>query len=409
MNTENSDMIYRIGLCNDSFPPIMDGVALTVYNYAYWLSKKADEVMVITPNSYQTQKEVEDFQVLNYPSLPIPMRKPYRLGLPYLDISLIYKLVYKTPFNIIHSHSPFSSGQIGKRISKYQNIPHIATFHSKFRDDFIQSFKSEKIADLLIKKIIDFYNSVDEVWIPQAFVEDTIREYGYKGRVEVVDNGTDFFTEKKDIDLVKFKAKKKLNIEKGELCLLFVGQHIWEKNTAMIIEALDIARDIPYKMFFVGIGYAANQMKRMVEERKLEGKVSFVGGVYDREKMKEYYAASDLFVFPSLYDNAPLVVREAAALHSPSILVEGSTASEVIQNNINGFLIENSPKSLAAKIRCAYNNPELVKQNGLNASISISRSWEDISLEVLDRYNHLIMRKSNEDKTIGRDYSLYPF
>lgn len=408
MSTENKILTNRIGLFNDSFPPIMDGVALTVYNYAYWLNKKTDRVMVVTPNTYQSNEKTEDFDISYYPSVPIPIRKPYRLGMPHLDVMQMYNLIYKTPFDIIHAHSPFSSGKLAKKISKHQNIPMIATFHSKFRDDFVQSVKSEKIADLMIKNVMNFFNYADEVWIPQAYVEDTIREYGFKGNVEVVDNGTDFFVEKNELEILKEKTKKKLNIGQNELTLLFVGQHIWEKNTAMIIEALEIIRNIPYRMFFVGMGYAEQQMKKMVFERKLDDKVCFVGSIFDRNIIKEYYAASDLFIFPSLYDNAPLVVREAAALHTPSILVRGSTASEIIQDNVNGFLIENSAEDLAKKIKYAYMNPQILELNGTNASITISRSWENITNEVLDRYEHLIMRKISKSNEAKTSYKLSP-
>ena len=38
-----------IGIFNDNFPPIMDGVGFTAQNYAYWLHEKGNEVAVITP------------------------------------------------------------------------------------------------------------------------------------------------------------------------------------------------------------------------------------------------------------------------------------------------------------------------------------------------------------------------
>jgi len=146
-------------------------------------------------------------------------------------------------------------------------------------------------------------------------------------------------------------------------------------------------------MYFVGTGYAAEDMKQMVKERNLEDKVIFTGNIYDREELKNHYAAADLFLFPSIYDNAPLVVREAAALHTPSVIAAGSTTSEIIVDNVNGFLIENSPEALAEKIRFLSQNKNLISIVGENASKTIARSWENIVDEVLDRYNHLIARK----------------
>ena len=73
-----------IGLFNDCFPPIMDGVSLTTQNYAYWLHKKAGNVCVVTPKT-PAAKDKEAYPVYRYSSVPIPMRKPYRLGFPRID------------------------------------------------------------------------------------------------------------------------------------------------------------------------------------------------------------------------------------------------------------------------------------------------------------------------------------
>lgn len=110
--------------------------------------------------------------------------------------------------------------------------------------------------------------------------------------------------------------------------------------------------------------------------------------------MKRYYAAADLFLFPSLYDNAPLVVREAAALHTPSVMIEGATASSILTDSKNGFLVGNSVEEFAGRIRKLSSEKELVRNVGIQASQSIVRSWEDVVGEVIDRYNSLIRRKS---------------
>ena len=62
-----------IGLFNDGFPPIMDGVSLTVKNYAYWLNQKNENVCVVTPKIPGTQY-TEKYPIYSYTSIPIPMR-----------------------------------------------------------------------------------------------------------------------------------------------------------------------------------------------------------------------------------------------------------------------------------------------------------------------------------------------
>jgi len=177
------------------------------------------------------------------------------------------------------------------------------------------------------------------------------------------------------------------------MVFLFVGQHIWEKNTRLIVESLAMIKDLPFKMFFIGVGYAASDLKQLAEELGLSDKVKFVGMISDRDKLRQYYAAADLFLFPSIYDNAPLVIREAGAMHTPSILVEGSSSAENITDNFNGFLVKNSVNSFADKLRELMGSPDKIHEVGANASRSIARSWESVMEEVLDRYKKLMERK----------------
>ena len=377
------------GIFNDSFPPIMDGVALTTKNYADWLHKKNQAVCVVTPKS-PDYCDNEPYSIFRYTSIPILGRKPYRFGLPDIDLSFKTELE-QISFKLVHAHCPFSSGRLALNIAKKQKIPFVATFHSKYRDDFEHSVHNKFLARQMTNEIIRFFENADEVWIPQASVEDTIREYGFKGKVEVVDNGNDF-SSSAPIEPIKKRAREELNFSEKENILLFVGQHTWEKNTRLIVESLAKINDLPFKMIFIGTGYAKPDLIDLAEDLGLSSKVKFIDVIKEREILKNYYAAANLFLFPSIYDNAPLVLREAAALHTPSILVRGSSAAENIVDNYNGFLIENSVESFALKLRDLLAAPEIIKTNGLNASLTIARSWESVTDEVLDRYQNLMKR-----------------
>lgn len=381
-----------IGLFNDCFPPIMDGVSLTTQNYAYWLNKKAGNVCVVTPKSPDA-RDVEEYPVYRYSSIPIPMRKPYRLGFPRIDWPF-HARISRVSFELVHAHCPFSSGTLAMQIAKEQHIPIVATFHSKYRADFERAIPSRLLVDYLIRKVIRFYEAADEVWIPQAAVEETLREYGYKGRVEVVDNGNDF-AGVSSLESMRREARRELGLCSGEFMFLFVGQHIWEKNLGFLLDALALLRDVPFRMYFVGSGYANDELKQKVAGLELSSKVTFVGSIVEREVLKRYYVATDLFLFPSLYDNAPLVVREAAALGTPSILIKDSTASEIISDSVNGFLSFNSTDAYAGRIREILQAPAVIRQVGEEASRTIARSWEDVTEEVYDRYSRLIKRKEN--------------
>ena len=384
-------MEANVGLFNESFPPVMDGVAVCVQNYAYWLQQKVGGVSVITPNKMGANYGQYPYEVLDYLSVPVPFRHPYVTGIAQIDPLFRAKLA-RRKFKIVHAHSPFSSGLMAAQVAKSQNIPLVATFHSKFKDDFKKVVPSDMLVDQAIKIVMEFFDRADEVWVPQASVEEVIREYGYKGHVEVVDNGSDLVA---DYPESYFEdSRRVLGIAPDEFVFLFVGQHIWQKNTRFIIEGLERIKDLPFRMFFVGTGYAADEMKQLVHDKGLDSKVTFTGMLTERDQITRYYAAADLFLFPSLYDNAPLVVREAAALHTPAVMIEGSTAATILKDGENGFLVKDSLDDFEARLRALYADRPQVRRVGAAASRSIVRSWEDVVDEVLDRYNHIIARKS---------------
>ena len=376
----------NVGLFCDVFPPVMDGVSVCMENYAHWMQKKVGGVCVITPNVPDAGYGKLDYKVYDYFSVPVPKRPPYVTGIAEIDPLWLAKIA-TTRFKIVHAHCPFATGQAARRIARLQGIPLVATFHSKYRDDFARVLPKLAV-DIAIDAIVDYYERADLVWVPQESTVEVLREYGYKGHVEVMDNGSDLVADYPEKFFVE--ARRRLGIAPEEFVMLFVGQHIWEKNPRLVIEALSRIEDVPFRMFFVGVGYAADEMKALVSEKGLDGKVTFVGSITDRQKLTDYYAASDLFLFPSLYDNAPLVVREAAALNTPAVMAEGATAATILTDGENGFLTENDPDKMAALLRSLIHDPERVHRVGVQASRTIVRSWEDCVEEVLDRYNALL-------------------
>lgn len=384
------------GLFNDSFPPVLDGVTVAVDNYCRWLANSGRKVCVVTPSTPGTPPE-GDYDIYRYFSLPIYNRHPYRYGVPALD-PFIWRKVRSTPFRIVHSHSPFSSGRLAAYASRKRGVPLVATFHSKYRTDLERSLPRVMV-EYQMRKMLRFYHSASEVWIPQASVEETIREYGYRGKLRVVENGNDFAEGIDDISVFVESSRKALGYPDGQIALLFVGQHILEKGVDIIIRTLPLLDGVDWRMDFVGEGYAKADMEALVRELGLDSKVTFHGLINDRDELRRIYAAADLFLFPSFYDNAPLVVREAAAMHTPAILLEGSTASELVNDGENGFLTGHTPQDYARVIRHLAVNRALIRQAGHGARNTLCRPWRDVVDEVIAIYDEIIQRHEKRQYT----------
>lgn len=378
------------GIFNDNFPPILDGVGLTAQNYAYWLRQQGHEVRVITdyaPNMDQVISEAP-YPIDLIPSIPIPFRAPYRYGMPYLSPAFERRFK-KMQFELVHAHCPFITGDLAYSAAKRQNIPLVATFHSKYRQDFEHNVHSKFIVDLMVKRVVRFFDKADEVWIPLPAVEETLREYGYKGHVEVMENGNDFYAPAAQIAQMRSQMREELGLMPDETMLLFVGQHTWEKNIGFLLDSLALMRDKPFQLFMVGTGYAVREIRQRIGLLGLSHRVTLLGNIHDRERLKRIYAAADLFLFPSFYDTCGLVVREASAMHTPSILLSGSTAATAITDDVNGFLSPNDIHEYAALIQTLMTQPKRIEKVGIKASKTISRSWENVMEEVILRYRDI--------------------
>jgi len=378
------------GIFNDNFPPILDGVGLTAQNYAYWLRQQGHEVRVITdyaPNMEQVISEAP-YPIDLIPSIPIPFRAPYRYGMPYLSPAFERRFK-KMQFELVHAHCPFITGDLAYSAAKRQNIPLVATFHSKYRQDFEHNVHSKFIVDLMVKRVVRFFDKADEVWIPLPAVEETLREYGYKGHVEVMENGNDFYAPAAQIAQMRSQMREELGLMPDDTMLLFVGQHTWEKNIGFLLDSLALMRDKPFQLFMVGTGYAVREIRQRIGLLGLSHRVTLLGNIHDRERLKRIYAAADLFLFPSFYDTCGLVVREAAAMHTPSILLSGSTAATAITDDVNGFLSPNDIHEYAALIQTLMTQPKRIEKVGIKASKTISRSWENVMEEVILRYRDI--------------------
>ena len=145
-----------------------------------------------------------------------------------------------------------------------------------------------------------------------------------------------------------------------------------------------------FRMVFVGGGGDEHEVRQYTLELGLERKVFFTGAISDRQKLRAWYKRTDLFLFPSTFDTNGLVVREAAASDTPSVIVAGSCASEGVTDGRNGFLIDENADSLASKLHELCSRPALMKDVGKGAGDELYISWEDAVAHAYERYEVVI-------------------
>lgn len=410
MSEQNNGL--NICLMNDSFPPCIDGVATAMLNYANIITDKLGKATVVTPAYPEANDEEFPFPVVRYKSLSITEKIcSYRMGYPFSASKL--DALTDSGFDIIHSHCPFASMIMARVLRIKTGIPIVFTYHTKFDIDIKRVLPTKLMQEQAIKLIVANMSAADEVWTVSEGARQNLIDLGYDEtpdrKIRIMENGVDFPRGRADKDKVA-ELKREYDIE-GHPVFLFVGRLLWYKGIKQILDSLKILWDkgVDFRMMIVGDGADREEIEEYTEQLGLSEPVIFTGAVFDREELRTYYTAGDLFIFPSLYDTNGIVVREAAACGVPSLLIKGSCAAEGITNYRTGIFAENTPESLAQELIFAASHLDEIHQMGENAMNEVYMSWETSVTNAYRRYEEIIAdfkngKSSNTETDLQQDF-----
>ncbi len=380
-------MSEKLNIClmNDSFPPVIDGVANAVVNYADVISSQLGKAVVATPD-YPGVEDSYPYEVVRYKSMNITEKIcGYRAGYPFSS-SMLDKLA-AGGFDVIHSHCPFASTVMARVLREKTGAPIVLTYHTKFDIDIRRALPTEIMAKQAIKLIVGNIAACDEVWTVSRGAGENLRSLGYEGEYIVMENGVDFPRGRADAGYVG-ELRSAYGIEKDIPLFLFVGRLLWYKGIRLILDALKLLdeKKIAFKMMFVGDGADRKEIEEYAEKLGISDCCVFTGAVYDREDLRVYYTAGDLFLFPSEYDTNGIVVREAAACGVGSLLIEGSCAAEGITNGRTGILTKADAAAIEKELEFACTHLDEIHEIGGNAMNEVYISWEDSVKRAYERY-----------------------
>ena len=380
--------MMKVCLMNDSFPPVIDGVANAVLNYARVITEKRGECAVVTPEYPGTAYEYP-FPVYTYPSLDTTGAFGYRTGLP-LEPRLLLRLKEEN-FSIIHSHCPMISNLLARSLRVAADVPVVFTYHTKYDIDIATALKGELLKEAAVRMLVASVEACDEVWVVSRGAGENLRHLGFTGEYRVMENG---------VDLPKGPVSREaavgaaagFDLPEGVPVYLFVGRLMWYKGIRLILEGLAglMTAGKDFRMVFVGGGGDEPEIRSLTQQLGLSGKCVFTGPVRDREKLRCWYTRADLLLFPSTFDTNGLVVREAAACGLPALLIRDSCAAEGVTDGVNGILIPEDSAALYAALDRLHGREEVLKEIGRNAMDSLYLSWEDSVLRACGRYEEIL-------------------
>lgn len=377
-------------LLNDSFPPLIDGVANTVVNYARNLPEYGFCPTVITPDHPEAEDKVFPFEVVRYPSIDLRNRTGgYMAGLPFSP-EVAGKLEGRS-VDVIHAHCPVVSTLLARELRPIMDAPIVLTYHTKFDIDIANLVHSKVIQAGTRHALVKNISACDEVWAVSQGAADNLRSMGFEGSIQIMPNGVDL-PRGQASDAKITEATKEYDLPPQIPLFLFVGRIMWYKGLRIILDALAMLREknLDFRMVFIGSGQDLEAVKAYTKALNLERQVIFTGAIHDREALRAWYSRGDLFLFPSTFDTNGLVVREAAACSLGAVLIRGSAAAEGVADGENAILIEENAASMCAALEKLCSTPARMKALGEAACKELYMSWEEAVAIAARRYEEII-------------------
>lgn len=273
---------------------------------------------------------------------------------------MLYDILSKGSFHLVHSHGYFAD-IMGMPLCKILKIPHISTSHG-----FISSDRNLKIYNFLDRSSLRFCDKV--IAVSEGIKEDLIENGINESKIIVIQNAVqnsynpDYFFES------RLNKRKLIRMNEEEYVVGYVGRLSDEKGLEYLIGAGLILKEKgeAFKILIIGDGPKREELENLVREKGLEKEVIFTGFQDDVEK---WLAALDVFVLPSLTEGTPMALLEAMSLGIPVVATHVGGVPQVIENGVNGFLIEPAnSRALVEKIKVLRENPALRKEMSVKAT-----------------------------------------
>lgn len=378
----------KIAIGTEAFPPTIDGISTVAKCYADIINDKLGKAIIVTPKNPNQEDYKYKYRIYRYKSL-FTFGEGYPVGWPFKR--QFSEDIINMDFDILHSHCPIATSYFFRRVNRIKRIPQVLTYHTKYEYDFESRIPGYPLRHRAYGFLLNNIKSADEVWVTSKGTAESLRKVGYEGNYIIMPNGCDlpisrFSCDDRDI------IRRKHSIPAGVPILIFVGRMMWYKNIKIIVDACGRlkAEGFDFRLLMIGTGPDENAIKKYVRKSGLDGNIVFTGQILDRNELQLYYSASDLLVFPSVFDTNGLVVREAAASATAALLVEGSCAAEGIKDGDTGFLCSENAESVAASIFNIFKNKDILVKVGENAQNDIYISWDESIKNAYERYHIVI-------------------
>jgi 1,2-diacylglycerol 3-alpha-glucosyltransferase len=342
----------RIAQFTESYAPVINGVAVAIDLLTEALSPR-HEVEVFAP-AYPGHRD--DRPIHRFRSYRLPGHSDYPLAFPHSRS--VYRKFRAGGFDVVHTHSPFALGQVGRRWARRHGLPIITTYHTLYVEyNHYARFAPRGAVKGVLRELSRRYcEACDAVVVPTEPIREVLREYGVRRPVHVIPTGL-----KLAAPLARdARVREEFGIPAEAPLVLYAGRLAREKNLDLLFESFGrIGQRRPDAWFLVaGSGPSEQEARRLAKRSEAGARVVFAGFL-PPVRMPELYAAADLFAFTSTTDTQGLVLTEAKAAGLPVVSVNAYGPGVVVKDGVDGLLTRNDSGAFSAAVLQLLDSPEL--------------------------------------------------
>lgn len=372
-----------VALVTETFPPEINGVAMTLGRLAQGLEARGHRLRVVRPHQAGERRGLQVKGDLLTAGLPIPRYRELRFGLPVAGA--LYRHWCEHRPDVVHIATEGPLGYAALSAARRLGIPALSSFHTNFHN-YSRHYGLGWLQGGIARYLRWFHNRTHKTLVPTAGLSTQLLAQGYRN-VEVLSRGVDtqLFSPARRSPTLRWQWEAKGDA----LVCLIVSRLAPEKNLELAFEAFAAVRQerSNARLVCVGAGPAAASLARRHPE-------AHFCGMRQGEELAAHYASADLFLFPSLTETFGNVVSEALASGLPVVAYDYAAAAELIRPGANGWRVpygDSTAFIAAARLAARQVQERRLAREAIAASVA-HLSWE----RVLDRYEALLRETASQ-------------
>ncbi len=358
----------RIAYVTETYPPEINGVALTADRFVRGLRARGHSIDLVRPRQ-QHESKCHTRNEWRSPGIAIPMYPDLRIGLPLIS-RLKQRWSMARP-DLVHVATEGPLGWAAIRSARSIGVPVTSDFRTNF-DQYSEHYGFGWMRGLVGGYLKHFHNATDRTFVPTPAVSKALTRQGFV-RTEVVGRG---------VDVEHFSplhASEQLRASWGADAntpvLLYVGRLAPEKNVPLAFRAFEAVRSrLPgARLVVVGGGPLREKLARSHPD------AIFAGPKRDA-MLAKYYASADIFIFPSLTETFGNVTLEALASGLLVAAYRSGAAAVHIDDCRSGVLVEPGDEEgfIASVCALAHQFRWLGRMRAAARGVAVAANWEAV-------------------------------